>query len=299
MVQVRYFDAFPKKENSRALPEISPTSVAACIIMLLILWVETTGFMGAHQDYQFSVDKSTFDTVQVNLDVTVATPCVHLQVGVIDVAGDQLFINRDLDFRPLRGDDELASMSIGSGWSSSFGYHQFEPEEEWCRISGIFKTNRVKSQIFISAAQWQRRSPRAAAVNMSHGINELSFGAYYPSLQNPLDETALVAGSLNSIHTYDLTIVPTTVKGFGIEMETNQYTVSEGRERPEYLPGIYMIFDFEPISLILIDGRMSFFQWLYRVANIVGGIAFAYSWYRRRKAEQDYDEEREEMNEKV
>lgn len=298
MVQVRYFDAFPKEENFR-LPKVSPSTVVFFMLTLMVLWLETTAFMGAHQDSQFSVHKGVADTFQVNFDITVASPCLQLEVGSSDVSGDRLLMDRLLDIRPLRGDDETAAFFLGSGWASEFGYTPLGPEEEWCRFSGIFNTNRVRGQIFVRAAPWGGRLKASAALNISHGINELSFGPYYPSLHNPLDETAVASASLNQGFFYKLSLVPTTVKGFGVEMVTHQYSVETLPVNPQVLPGVYFEYDFEPISVTLTDSRMSFFQWLFRVANIVGGIKFGVSWYLRHKDDQEPEDIHDEFHEKV
>lgn len=282
------------------MPRVSPSTVVFFILTLIVLWLESTTFMGAHQDSQFSVHKGVADTFQVNFDVTVAAPCLQLEVGSSDVSGDRLLMGRLLDIRPLRGDDEVPSFFlIGSGWTSQFGHTVLGPEEEWCRFSGIFNTNRVRGQVFIRAAPWGGRLKAAAALNTSHGINELSFGPYYPSMQNPLDETAVAAPSLNQGYFYKLNLVPTVVQGFGVKMFTHQYSVETLPVNPRVLPGIYFEYDFEPISVTLTDSRMSFFQWLFRIANIVGGLKFGISWFLRRKADQNAEDIHDEFDEKV
>ena len=252
--------------------------------LLFILWIETSNLMGAHEDYSFSVDKGVSEVFQVNMDITVAAPCSDLTVFIVDASGDQLFVSNLLESRPLTRDDEASPIMVGSGWMSHYGPHEFQDGEEWCRMAGIFETNRVRGRLVISQAM-NGRFFRPAKLNLTHSINELSFGPYYPSQDNPLDESVMVAAQLDSFFVYNLNIVPTTFKALGMEAEKNQYSYTETsrNDKRNLIPGIYFEYDIEPITVTITDARVSFLQWLFRVANIVGGVNFAMIWLRTRR----------------
>jgi hypothetical protein len=143
--------------------------------------------------------------------------------------------------------------------------------------------------------------------NFSHHINELSFGPYYPSLVNPLDNT--VASTERNFHKfqYYCNVVPTIYttdvhhltlaprsssaepltnidpnsRGFhGSTIWTNQYAVNEhSRAIPENtVPGIFFKYDIEPILLIVNEQRGGFLALLVRLVNVVSGILVTGTW---------------------
>lgn len=146
------------------------------------------------------------------------------------------------------------------------------------------------------------------AFNFSHQINELSFGPFYPSLTNPLDNTRATTGAHFHKFQYYLSVVPTiyttdasalarinpsTSPSSSDEAEaahvlarspntvfTNQYAVTEqSHDVPETaVPGIFVKFDIEPILLTIAEEWDGFLGLLVRLVNLVSGILVAGGW---------------------
>jgi hypothetical protein len=124
------------------------------------------------------------------------------------------------------------------------------------------------------------------AFNFSHIISELSFGAFYPSLLNPLDRT--VEETPNHFHKfqYFLSIVPTvyTVSSSNAYQSrtifTNQYAVTEQSHMvgERTVPGIFFKYDIEPILLSVEESRDGFLRFVVKVVNVVSGVLVAGHW---------------------
>lgn len=139
---------------------------------------------------------------------------------------------------------------------------------------------------------------------------EMSFGPFYPSLVNPLDNT--LAATENHFHKfqYYLSIVPTVyttdARALGRMVEkhnespssgddglkthkkryakdtvfTNQYAVTEQSHKvPEQqIPGIFIKYDIEPIQLTIAEQWSSIPAILLRLVNVVSGVLVAGGW---------------------
>lgn len=258
-VELRTFDAFPKVERSYENRGTASTSLVDWgfrLFGLVFLWLQTTTLMGAHTDYEFSVDTTIADTFQVNMVLNVATPCQLLDVFIVDAAGDQLLLTELMEM------ENLPTLTAEGD------------TKDVCSIRGIFKANRVAGTIVVGLKRQFRYRP-IKEVDFSHTFGEMSFGQFHPSLRDPLDGVARVSTKPTDFFSYLTTIVPTTIKALGQTIETTQYSVATFTNDPshqERQPGIYLVYDFDPINVTLIDSRMTFFQWLFRVANIYGGV---------------------------
>jgi len=148
------------------------------------------------------------------------------------------------------------------------------------------------------------------AFNFSHHINELSFGPFYPSLTNPLDQTAATTEDHFYKYQYYLSVVPTiyttdakalrrlTTKyhespssgSDGLEAHphryskksvfTNQYAVTEqSHVVPENnVPGVFVKFDIEPIMLTIAEEWSSLPALAIRLVNVISGVLVAGGW---------------------
>jgi hypothetical protein len=129
------------------------------------------------------------------------------------------------------------------------------------------------------------------AFNFSHIVNELSFGAFYPSLVNPLDRT--VSATPNHFHRfqYFMSVVPTvytigstsgSLSPFSSSRTifTNQYAVNEQSQQigEQNVPGIFCKYDIEPILLTIEESRDSFLRFFVKAVNILSGVLVAGHW---------------------
>lgn len=147
------------------------------------------------------------------------------------------------------------------------------------------------------------------AFNFSHHVNELSFGPFYPSLTNPLDNTVVTTESHFYKYQYYLSVVPTIYTtspkslrsidkyhespssgSDGLDQHphrysknhvfTNQYAVTEqSHPVPEnHVPGVFVKFDIEPIMLTIAEEWSSVPKLFVRLVNVVSGILVAGGW---------------------
>jgi hypothetical protein len=122
-------------------------------------------------------------------------------------------------------------------------------------------------------------------------VNELSFGAFYPSLVNPLDRT--LSTTPNHFHRfqYFLSVVPTIysvsspsspANPFGAPrlLYTNQYAVTEQSMQigERAVPGIFFKYDIEPILLTVEESRDGFLRFVVKVVNVLSGVLVAGHW---------------------
>lgn len=147
------------------------------------------------------------------------------------------------------------------------------------------------------------------AFNFSHHINELSFGPFYPSLTNPLDNTVATTDDNFYKYQYYLSVVPTVYTtdakalrkiekytespssgSDGLDQHphryskntvfTNQYAVTEqSRPVPENaVPGVFVKFDIEPILLTIAEEWSSVPALFIRLVNVISGVLVAGGW---------------------
>jgi hypothetical protein len=117
-------------------------------------------------------------------------------------------------------------------------------------------------------------------------VSELSFGAFYPSLLNPLDRT--IETTPNHFHKfqYFLSIVPTiytqdsSTPYASRTVFTNQYAVTEQSHvvGERTVPGIFFKYDIEPMLLTVEESRDSFLRFVVKVVNVFSGVLVAGHW---------------------
>jgi len=146
------------------------------------------------------------------------------------------------------------------------------------------------------------------AFNFSHHINELSFGAFYPQLLNPLDNTRSTTPSNFYKYQYYLSIVPTIYTDSPQNLHarsraedqarkeprpqfdpfrfaphtifTNQYAVTEQSHEvgESQIPGVFVKYDIEPILLTVAEEWGGFLGMVVRCVNVIAGVLVAGGW---------------------
>jgi hypothetical protein len=139
--------------------------------------------------------------------------------------------------------------------------------------------------------------------NFSHHINELSFGPFYPSLINPLDNTVASTEANFYKFQYYCNVVPTiyTTDVHRLSLSppvtdsnaephiskstvwTNQYSVTGQNHAVSEMsvPGIFVKYDIEPILLVVTEEWGGLLALLVRLVNVVSGVLVAGSWFLR------------------
>lgn len=130
----------------------------------------------------------------------------------------------------------------------------------------------------------------------------MSFGPYYPSLTNPLDNTiALTPTPEDHFYKfqYYLSVVPTIYSDDSSKLhlldadrntagslfsthaiKTNQYAAtSQSHAVPENnVPGVFVKFDIEPIMLSVVEEWGGFWRLIVRLVNVISGVMVAGGW---------------------
>lgn len=260
-------------------------------------------------DHQFHVDEKLNSNLVINLDLVVNMPCKYLHTNVRDFTDDRFLanellkfegipelyvprsykINQDSNHVPTPELDEVMGEGIVAKFRDQI--NQFNSEDApVCHIYGSIPVNKVNGDFHITAkgygySDFTRQSIPMTDLNFTHVINEFSFGEFYPYIDNPLDATGQITEENLQAYQYYINVVPTVYKKLGVEIETNQFAVSLQRRKYSWenkgVPGIFFKYEFDPISLVVEDKRLSFMQFLIRLATIFGGIVIlGKSFYR-------------------
>ncbi|KAK4150970.1 endoplasmic reticulum vesicle transporter-domain-containing protein [Chaetomidium leptoderma] len=171
-------------------------------------------------------------------------------------------------------------------WSKTPRLWGSEPDS--CRMFGSLELNKVQGDFHITARGHGYRGEHLdhKAFNFSHIISELSFGAFLPSLVNPLDRTVNTAPGNFHKFQYFLSVVPTSYSVGqpgqlgSASIFTNQYAVTEQSQTvsENTVPGIFVKYDIEPILLNIVETRDSLFVFIIKVINVVSGVLVAGHW---------------------
>ena len=156
---------------------------------------------------------------------------------------------------------------------------------EGCSMGGAFNVARVtgnfKATVHPSALGALRLAGHA--VNLSHTIEQLSFGREFPGVINPLDGTSRALKSSDELvgaTKYFVKVVPTTyLSSTSGTTESNQYSVTEFFSAatqsiggsPAGVPAVMWIYDVSPIAVTIKEGRRSFGHLLSRLCAAAGG----------------------------
>lgn len=295
---LRSFDAFPKRPTSDQVRSergaFSTFITYFCIIFLL--WVEFGGYIDGYIDYQFGVDPVVRENLDMHLDILVAMPCKYLDANIRDQTDDRLLCEELLNFegfkdtipeeyfaRDVNVRDNDMDTIFAEGLEARFATkgNRVDLDFPMCRIYGTVPINRVQGDFHITAeghAYYGTEKPSKDQLNFTHYISELSFGTFYPFINNNLDMTYKKTEQNAQTFHYSLKVVPTEYKKLGVTLDTNQYSVSSFETSGKYAPGIFFKYDFEPIKMSVIEERMSFLQFLIKIVTVIGCIWVIAQW---------------------
>ncbi|KAK9468738.1 endoplasmic reticulum vesicle transporter-domain-containing protein [Lipomyces arxii] len=307
--KVRTFDAFQKVSSTYTTRSSQGgfTTILLGLVCAYLIWTELGSYFAGVEDQQFAVDDSVGWDMQMNVDITVAMACESVHVNVQDSAGDRLYAaellsmeDAGFDLRDTHeltieareeADDKLETVFRRAKAAKKFSKtHKPRKDVPACRIFGSLKLNKVQGDFHITAKNYgylddarSRTVVRQDALNFSHVIDELSFGEYYPKLENPLDGVAAIVDTHLFRYQYYISIVPTTYIGYGGRhvVFTNQYAVTEhphSQVNPTRPPGIFIKYDIEPIGLTITERRVPFWQFVVRLINVLGGLVVCTGW---------------------
>ncbi|CCH59463.1 hypothetical protein TBLA_0B06400 [Henningerozyma blattae CBS 6284] len=256
------------------------------------------------------------ELVHINLDIYIKLPCKWLDVNSRDITGDHTFVSNYLTFEDMPffipygsklnilhdivtpNIDQILGEAIPAEFREKLDTiipldENGKPlyELDGCHVFGQIPVNRVQGELQFTAKgygymNWERTPYEL--INFDHVINEFSFGNFFPYIDNPLDNTAKI--NLDDPVTswiYDTSVVPSYYRKLGAEVDTFQYSVSQYSYNGTSLqkmtsstsvPGIFFKYDFEALSLVLTDHRISFFQFLIRLVAILSFVVYTAAW---------------------
>ena len=280
--------------------------LAICTVLSI---TELLRWYHGQETQQFSVEKGVGHSLQINLDMVVAMRCGDVHVNVQDAAGDRILAasmlqEDETNWSQWANDRGVHALDSGRGREigddgfdhvvdvvgATRGRRKFRKtprlrgEGGACRVFGSMELNKVQGDFHLTARGHGYmdfgQHMDHTSFNFSHIINELSFGPFYPSLQNPLDATVATTPAHFFKFQYFLSIVPTIYSSTSTSIHTNQYAVTSQSyvigERA--IPGIFFKFDIEPILLLVSAERKSFLAFLLRIVNVVSGVLVAGGW---------------------
>lgn len=161
-----------------------------------------------------------------------------------------------------------------------------DEEGEGCNIYGSLEVNKVAGNFHFAPGKSFHQSNfqlqdllvfQDESYNITHKINKLAFGDYFPGIVNPLDGVQWVHETPQGMYQYFVKVVPTIYTNVrGHTIQSNQFSVTEHFKSPEMgrrsLPGVFFFYDLSPIKVTFKEGHASFLHFMTNICAIVGGI---------------------------
>ncbi|XP_022105808.1 endoplasmic reticulum-Golgi intermediate compartment protein 3-like [Acanthaster planci] len=172
------------------------------------------------------------------------------------------------------------------GWSDKIDAQK----GEGCQLFGYLEVNKVAGNFhFAPGKSFQQHHVHVHDLqpfigdkfNMSHHIQQLSFGVEYPGMDNPLDRTLVTDRRGSTMYQYFIKVVPTTyTKLNGQTTRTNQYSVTKHEKQvsilsisgEQGLPGVFVLYELSPLMVKFTEKHRSFMHFLTGVCAIIGGV---------------------------
>ncbi|KAF9682536.1 hypothetical protein SADUNF_Sadunf05G0119200 [Salix dunnii] len=173
-----------------------------------------------------------------------------------------------------------------------------DEEGEGCNIYGFLEVNKVAGNFHFAPGKSFQQSGvhvhdllafQKDSFNITHKINRLAFGGYFPGVVNPLDGVQWTQETPSGMYQYFIKVVPTVYTDVsGHAIQSNQFSVTEhfrGTDigRLQSLPGVFFFYDLSPIKVTFTEEHVSFLHFLTNVCAIVGGMIESKVTYRNMK----------------
>ncbi|XP_048424721.1 endoplasmic reticulum-Golgi intermediate compartment protein 3-like isoform X2 [Pyrus x bretschneideri] len=162
-----------------------------------------------------------------------------------------------------------------------------DEDGEGCNIEGSLEVNKVAGNFhFIPGKSFHQSNVhlhdllafQTDSYNISHKINRLAFGDYFPGVQNPLDGVQWMQERPSGMYQYFIKVVPTIYTNIrGRTIFSNQYSVTEHYKSLELgyshmLPGVFFFYDLSPIKVTFKEEHVPFLHFMTHICAIIGGI---------------------------
>ncbi|KAK4747480.1 hypothetical protein SAY87_014066 [Trapa incisa] len=162
-----------------------------------------------------------------------------------------------------------------------------DEEGEGCNIHGFLEVNKVAGNFYFAPGKSFQQSNahihdlldfQKDSFNISHNINRLSFGEYFPGVVNPLDGVRWTQPTPTAMYQYFIKVVPTIYTDVsGHTIQSSQFSATEHFKGGDVdllqaLPGVFFFYDLSPIKVTFTEEHVSFLHFLTNVCAIVGGV---------------------------
>ncbi|KDR78584.1 hypothetical protein GALMADRAFT_244023 [Galerina marginata CBS 339.88] len=302
------FDAFPKVPSTYKARSESRgfMTIFVAFLAFMLLLNDIGEFIWGWPDYEFSVDNNKSSFLNINVDMTVAMPCGFLSVDLRDAMGDRLFLSGGLrrdgtlfdvgqatalqeHSQSLSASQAVAQSRKSRGmfaWlfkrndKSSFKpTYKHTADGSACRIAGTLVVKRVTANLHITTlghgyASYEHVDHKQ--MNLSHVIEEFSFGPHFPEIVQPLDNSFEATDKNFIAYQYFLHVVPTTyIAPRSKPLHTHQYSVTHYTREIDHdrgTPGIFFKFELDPLAITLYQRTTTFLQLLIRCVGVLGGV---------------------------
>lgn len=219
------------------------------------------------------VDRELQSEILLHFDISVATPCEQLVVGVMDAGGQKELLNH-----------------LVHPESIVWRFPDKRPNVEGCRLKADIPLNKVTGELIILPKAGMMPGPYGRIllfidkrVLFAHLIGKFSLGPggeewgrkYF---KNPLEGAYQPSMDRDQRFTYKLSVVPTRILDGNdkVKMTTNQYSVVGLKSRKDdpnvILPGLYFSYDLEPLVVCIKREYRPFIWFIVSVLGIIGGI---------------------------
>lgn len=280
-------------------------SIMMYLFLLFIAWGEFGSYFGGYLDEQYIIDPELRQTTQINMDVMVQMPCKYLDVKATDITRDINDVSKRLVFKNIPffvpygttfdSVNEVRTPDIDGMLADAIPLKFREnipdadlPEEfefNGCHIYGSIPVNRVKGELHITPKGWRYSSRQRVPhdeINLTHIFNEFSFGEFFPYIDNTLDQVGRYAQQRLTRFHYFVSVLPTIYRKMGAVVDTNQYSVSHNdityTSSRLYTPGIFILYNFEALTVVVQDKRISFWAFLIRLVTMLSFIVYIAAW---------------------
>lgn len=151
-----------------------------------------------------------------------------------------------------------------------------DEDGEGCNIHGFLEVNKVAGNFHFAPGKSFYQANihvhdllafQKDSYNISHKINKLAFGDYFPGVVNPLDGVQWVQETPGGMYQYFIKVVPTVYTDIrGRTIQSNQFSVTEHFKdaelsRSQSLPGVFFFYDLSPIKVIPTKEAKTLLRW--------------------------------------
>ena len=298
MDKLKELDAFTKIDPTHSKPSFTgavTTMVMYSLVGLLFLYQIYHFFTSTTEVYRNVVDSTTVHSVPLHIDIMVASECSRLRVELLEKGGKTKNVSNLLEMQDVQSPDEQLDNAFDNeqqqDWLMSFLKNVFSIQraEGSCRIHGSLDINKYTGTFSVVSQRFFINHPLGIitisdpSINFSHKVHKFSFGPRLPDskhVNNGMEKgKEIYVKELHSFN-YFVSIVPINYKSLTAKTNSYQHSVSQFAKRAATTtsesgnagPGIFVRYDFDPMSLDISVARQSIRTLLVKFLGIVGGI---------------------------